>query len=109
MRVSLEVKSLLANPVFLDLVLERPQAYTEQFGCFLAMIGDFRKSPPDDFFFDFFHRTSECDDHGSNIFFAGLNLFRHVLGLDHILAYGHDQTFEEVAELPNIPRPSIQS
>lgn len=47
-------KSLLPNPVFLNLVLERPQAYTEQFGGFLAMISDFRKSPPDDFFLDFF-------------------------------------------------------
>jgi hypothetical protein len=89
-------------------LLEGPETDTEQFGSLFAMAGDFREGPANYFFFDFFQGSSEGDDHGSNIFFAGLNLLRQMLRLDHILPYGHDQSFEEVAELPDIFLPGKQ-
>lgn len=69
-------ESLLADPVFFDLVLEGPQADTEQLGGFLAVVGDFDKRPSDHFFLNFFQRISEGDDHGPDVFPADLNLLR---------------------------------
>jgi len=67
---------LLADPVFFDLVLEGPQADTEQFGGLFAVVGDLDKRPSDHCFLNFFQRISEGDDHGPDVFPTELNFIR---------------------------------